>query len=270
VAVDEVGNLLTSTNPTGGVGSWQSIRLPQVSRRTNGFRGVSCPTASFCVANSAGRFATSTNPAGGAGAWNVHPDPGSSFFGLITCASASLCIATNGPNELLVSVNPMAPTPSWSSLSLATGSASIVGLSCASASFCAAVDETGQVFTSTNPTGGVSAWPVTNLTGHPALLEPALGLLDDLQIAYIQAEPNERRLLNQAFFERIELVDEKVVGFRFADPFGLLLGQPPVNEDGGDDWMGRWRIVEPPTTGSNPGWWARSGSCQSKNHRPHF
>jgi len=70
-------------------------------------------------------------------------------------------------------------------------------------------------------------------------LDVALKLLEDMQTAYVQAEPNERRLLNQAFFERIEVVDEKVVGFRFADPFGLLLGQPKENESA-DDFFGRW------------------------------
>jgi site-specific DNA recombinase len=70
-------------------------------------------------------------------------------------------------------------------------------------------------------------------------LDAAIELLQDMQLAYLQAEPNERRLLNQAFFERIEVVDEKVVGFRFADPFGLLLGQPQEKEDG-EDFFGRW------------------------------
>jgi site-specific DNA recombinase len=63
-------------------------------------------------------------------------------------------------------------------------------------------------------------------------LDVALGMLDSMQAAYCQATPNERRLLNQAFFERLEISDEEVVGYRFAEPFDQLHGQPPAEEDG--------------------------------------
>jgi site-specific DNA recombinase len=55
-------------------------------------------------------------------------------------------------------------------------------------------------------------------------LDVALDLMGDMQLAYRQAGPNERRLLNQAFFERIEIAEEEVVGSQIAEPFAGLKG----------------------------------------------
>ena len=43
-----------------------------------------------------------------------------------------------------------------------------------------------------------------------------------MQTAYRQAGPNERRLFNQAFFERLEISEEEVVGSDLAEPFDRL------------------------------------------------
>jgi site-specific DNA recombinase len=53
-------------------------------------------------------------------------------------------------------------------------------------------------------------------------LDDALALTDDIQMAYIQARPQERRLLNQAFFERLEIDAEDVAGDQRAEPFADL------------------------------------------------
>jgi site-specific DNA recombinase len=53
-------------------------------------------------------------------------------------------------------------------------------------------------------------------------LDDALALTDDIQRAYIQAAPQERRLLNQAFFERLEIDAEDVSGDVKAEPFADL------------------------------------------------
>jgi adhesin/invasin len=44
-AVDSSGNVLTSTDPTGGAAAWTSASID-----SNGLTGVSCPSASLCVA----------------------------------------------------------------------------------------------------------------------------------------------------------------------------------------------------------------------------
>jgi site-specific DNA recombinase len=50
-------------------------------------------------------------------------------------------------------------------------------------------------------------------------LELALAMTEDVQRAYTQAGPQERRLLNQGLFERIEIDSEEIVGDRPAEPF---------------------------------------------------
>lgn len=53
-------------------------------------------------------------------------------------------------------------------------------------------------------------------------LDDALALTADVQRAYIQAGPQERRLLNQAFFERLEVDAEEIDGDERAEPFADL------------------------------------------------
>ena len=50
-------------------------------------------------------------------------------------------------------------------------------------------------------------------------LDLALELTDNIQAAYLQADPTERRLLNQAFFERIEIDSEEINDHTLAEPF---------------------------------------------------
>src|SRR5262245_17400682 len=47
VAVDNKGQVLSSTNPAGGVGTWKVV---DVTEEKSGFASVSCPSASLCVA----------------------------------------------------------------------------------------------------------------------------------------------------------------------------------------------------------------------------
>jgi site-specific DNA recombinase len=63
-------------------------------------------------------------------------------------------------------------------------------------------------------------------------LDLALALTDDTQRAYLQAGPQERRLLNQGLSERFEIRDEEVVCDQQAEPFGQLL-------EIGKGWNGR-------------------------------
>ncbi len=58
-------------------------------------------------------------------------------------------------------------------------------------------------------------------------LDQALELTDDIQRAYMQAGPQERRLFNQGLFERLEIDTEEVATEKLAEPFAQLarLGQ---------------------------------------------
>src|SRR2546421_31712 len=60
IAVDEWGNVLTSTNPTGGAGAWN---VAPASAGTGPLEGVSCASTSLCVAvDNTGVVITSTDP----------------------------------------------------------------------------------------------------------------------------------------------------------------------------------------------------------------
>lgn len=51
-----------------------------------------------------------------------------------------------------------------------------------------------------------------------------LSLTRDTRAAYLQADPTERRLLNQAFFKSIEIDTEEVSGNTLAEPFAQIVG----------------------------------------------
>ena len=67
---DEQGNVLTSTNPTGGSSAWTATHIDA----DNAIRAIACPSASLCViGDDAGNLLTSTSPTAGAAAWSRVP-----------------------------------------------------------------------------------------------------------------------------------------------------------------------------------------------------
>jgi hypothetical protein len=85
-------------------------------------------------------------------------------------------------------------------------------------------------------------------------LNVALALTDNMQAAYCQASPQERRLLNQAFFERLEIDGEEVAGNQLAAPFADLLNL-------GHGWSKPARLPNE-ATASSPG--------NAETPRPYF
>ncbi len=182
-AADSAGQVLTSTNPTGGSGAWSAAR---VDAGNLPLLGVSCPSASLCAVLDQGEVLTSTNPIGGAGAWAYSDavaeleDPVHPSVGAISCPSASLCVAGDGEGDILTSTNPTGGPGSWTLSKVdpeVPGEPSIItGISCPSASLCVATDWSGRVLTSTNPTGGAPAWSVASVNSgsHDPATESAL------------------------------------------------------------------------------------------------
>lgn len=62
------------------------------------------------------------------------------------------------------------------------------------------------------------------------ILELAMKLASSCDRAYKKASNHERRLLNQAFFEKIEVRGGKIAEVTFADPFGSILYVPGSNK----------------------------------------
>jgi hypothetical protein len=145
VAVDNLGNTITSTQPAAGPSSWtlhEQVNLitPPQEREPPSTLALSCPSTRLCVAvNSSGDLETSTSPTGGASDW-THTDLGiPAGPANASCNASSFCV---------------------------TG---LTAVSCKTASFCVAVDADGNAFTSNDPTGGAAAWKRSNVNRNIAL-----------------------------------------------------------------------------------------------------
>ncbi len=150
--------------------------------------GISCPSASFCVAvGELDTIVSSTNPTGGASTWHpVKPtgeansdchehwsppckDPTTRTIRSVSCPSAQLCVAVTGEGYVYSSTNPTGPADAWRVADIDGDGRDthLLGVSCPTASLCVAVSgeryTAGKVLTSTNPTGGAAAWTVTQL-----------------------------------------------------------------------------------------------------------
>ncbi len=157
------GNLLVTTNPTGGATAWTATSLP------NPLGAVTCASDSLCLAmDYNGAIWSTTNPTGGASAWsstaNGLTDPYESpvVYDGLACGSTSMCLALTG-GAAASATNPTGGTGSWTD-ELIDDTDSLTAASCPSSSFCASVDSFGNVATSTNPGGGAGAWSATNIS----------------------------------------------------------------------------------------------------------
>ncbi len=163
VAVDETEKhqLLTSTDPAGGVAAWSTTEI--TSPRRISLSGVSCPTNKLCVASGyEGYLATSTNPTGGAGAWAVsqlEPEGGHNLQA-VSCSSESLCVLTDNVGDALVSTEPTGGDATWKLSHVSDGL--ITRVSCAAWGLCVAL-EGNKVITSLEPTGGEGTWSSATL-----------------------------------------------------------------------------------------------------------
>jgi hypothetical protein len=165
IAVDGAGDVLSSTDPTGGAAAWVKTSV------ANTFTDVSCPSTELCVAVGGGSIVTSTHPTRGAGAWTVTkvlPDSseydGAVELEAVSCASVSLCVVTDDSGEVLTSTDPTGGASAWTSTKVGSRYG-LGGVSCPSVRLCVAVAPEGDIVTSTDPTAGAGAWAETNVDG---------------------------------------------------------------------------------------------------------
>lgn len=137
--------------------------------------GISCPSASRCIAVGAGNTVLSSdNPTAGASGWNLANigagEQGPYFspsrqIRAVECLSAGFCVAVSYEGLVYTSTNPTGGAGAWSAADLSPEGPNIhmYGVSCPAANLCVAVGTEGKVLTSTNPAGGASAWSVTQL-----------------------------------------------------------------------------------------------------------
>lgn len=138
--------------------------------------GMSCPTATLCVAAGTGNvIVSSTNPAGGAGSWNLARagegafDPGvyspARQIRGVDCPSPGLCVAASLEGLIYSSTNPTGGASAWTlhDLNPSGPNTHMYGVSCPTPNFCAVAASKGKILTSTNPVAGPAAWTVTQL-----------------------------------------------------------------------------------------------------------
>jgi hypothetical protein len=159
VAGDQSGNILFTTKPTGGSGSWSATEKVDTA---GAITGVSCPTTSFCAAvDQVGAFVYSTQPTKGAKFWS-HPvridssvAVGGGYAGLtaISCPSSTLCVAIdNAANSNVVySTDPTGGKTAWHTVALEGPATSV---DCPTTSLC--VIGGSQRYVSTDPSSPTS------------------------------------------------------------------------------------------------------------------
>lgn len=143
------------------------------------FWGVSCPSASLCLAvGTNSTIASSTDPPGGAAAWKaVHPEGyfqpplggagGGAYLGNairgVSCPSTGLCVAAGPQGKIWASAEPTGGVSTWVPAALGLGATHMNAISCPTVSLCVAVSQHGKVIWSTDPLGGAPAWTITEL-----------------------------------------------------------------------------------------------------------
>lgn len=164
VAVDNGGDVVSSTDPTGGAGTWTTRRIDSTQGEAAELTSVSCSPSGTCAATQFdGSVLASNDPIGGASAWTAaaveseyHPPSA------VSCPTSELCVATNGTDDILTSTNPTGGSAAWQTTQL-PGDHQLGSVSCPTARFCAIGDNAGNVVTATDPTGGAGEWRITPL-----------------------------------------------------------------------------------------------------------
>lgn len=171
-------------------GSW-TVTQPSTGGVEVVMFGISCPSASLCVAGgSDNTVLSSADPTGGASAWNIaHPEgsvapppeleagaarlppsasalyPGSAIRG-VSCPSAGLCVGVSFQGNIFTSTEPLGGSGAWQVAATGPEKAPhihMTGVSCASASLCVAVAYAGKILVSTDPAGGGGTWALSQL-----------------------------------------------------------------------------------------------------------
>jgi hypothetical protein len=188
IAADGLGNVATSTNPAGDVGSWSLGRVDDDTLSCGseshqcaiGFSSLSCPSTSLCVAvDLAGDVFWTTDPAAGPASWSSAKIT-STELSAVSCPSTSLCVAVDYSGDAVTSTSPTSGAAGWHVTKIDEGpcpnpdgcygigsyeNRALNAVSCASASLCVAVDWEGNVITSNDPTGGAGAWRAAYVDG---------------------------------------------------------------------------------------------------------
>jgi hypothetical protein len=146
VALDNGGNVITSTDPSGGASAWVTHAgvLTANLESDDPPSTVSCTARPLCVvASPTGMLEISTDPTGAASAWDqVNLHDASGFTG-ISCTTTS-CAVVDHDGSVLSTPSPVTATSSWKRVKI-DGNAPMTGITCAGQrSSCVAIDDAGD------------------------------------------------------------------------------------------------------------------------------
>ena len=159
LAVDRQGNIVSSTDPTGGSSTWSLASVDG----TTPLLGVTCASTSLCAAvDSHGGILTSTSPNGGAGAWTTVTVDSANELTAVACPTVSLCVAVDNVGNALSTADPLGGMSSWAAVTV-DDTNWLSGISCPSTSLCVGVDISGNVVLSTDPTSTTPNWTVSRV-----------------------------------------------------------------------------------------------------------
>ncbi len=145
MATDGTGDVLTSSNPSGGFSAW-SIQ----QNVTSGFPlpGASCPSTTFCIAVG-GRNAYWENPSATSPSVTSENITGVGRLTGISCPSVSLCVAIDNSGDVVISTTPTIYT-SWTLINV-DSTFQINDISCdPSGAICMLSDVAGNIIVGTN------------------------------------------------------------------------------------------------------------------------
>jgi hypothetical protein len=190
VATDASGDVVTSTDPSGGARAWRVAHVDNIGESCAlvtckpGLSSISCPSVSLCVAvDPKGSVYWTTDLEAGAAGWNnatiSNPNPG---LNAVSCPTTSLCVAVQDEGDVTTSTDPTAGASAWHAATIDSGQSCRPGdcaaigkgpeeppidsISCPSASLCVAGDWDGNVLSSTDPTDGSDAWGSAYVDGN--------------------------------------------------------------------------------------------------------
>jgi hypothetical protein len=165
VGIDDAGNTVSSTAPTGPSTAWTTAPMS-----TPGFlpTSISCPNINLCVAvGPGGQAAYSNDPTATLPTWTAYlAEPAPATLLGVDCPSAGFCLATDSAGNVLKTATPTL-AGSWTHTAIPGATRPLYQPVCdATVTLCAARDTAGNVVTSTNPTTATPSWAVSHV-GNP-------------------------------------------------------------------------------------------------------
>jgi hypothetical protein len=153
VAVNDSGNVVISTNPTGGSHAWRTG--PADVRNNAPLMAVSCPSTNLCVAvDDSGKVVVGNRNGLGFSWRSGDITVGDGGLYSIDCPSEGYCIVGGTTGQVYWSLTPSSlHDESWGSQG-PLGGGYVTGASCPAASLCVLLDTEGNAIT-VDPTGNV-------------------------------------------------------------------------------------------------------------------